>query len=75
MTMLSPNNTANAHSAAKLGLYAYCELQASTGTQPFSSGTAVVQLAVGILDVDVGEPPMVAVAVDITAPTICEETT
>lgn len=59
ITMLSPNSAAKAHSAAKLGLYAYCELQASSGTQPFLSGTAVVQLGVGMLAVDVGRSSMV----------------
>ena len=57
--MLSPNSTAKAQSAANLGLYAYCELQASRGTQPFLSGTAVVQLGMGMLDVDVGRSCMI----------------
>lgn len=63
--MVNPNRTANAQSAAKLGVYGYCELQASSGTQPFLSGTAVVQLAIGMLDVAVGELPMVEDAVAI----------
>ena len=59
----SPKSAANAHSAAKMGLYGYNELHASRGTQPLLSGVACVQLEVGATEVVVGMLPELEVVI------------
>ena len=63
MIVLIPNSTAKAKLPEKLGSKGYFELQASIGTEPYFPGTAVVQVAVDVAEVDVKVGPKVIVGV------------